>query len=191
MVASVSSFTDFGGAVNAPGTKQDIDALGPPRARFKNADDNNIDLNDPVPIPSAGTNFSRWKHFYFKVDVAGAPDTQIDNIKIYTDGTGFGTGITTRIGDGVQANTNAADDGYDVADVDNEDMTNHDTVAAKTDFFTFTVGAPRSIGISEAGAIMDADNEECDYAVLQMEVLNTASPGDLANETITHEYDEI
>lgn len=189
MVADISIFTDFLGLVNAPGTKQDTDPLGPPQARFKDADNNTIDLLNPIPIPTAGTRFSRWKHMYMKATTA--PDTQIDNVKIYTDGGGFGVGITVRIGDGVQANTLLADAGYDVSDVANEDMVNHDTVATKTDFFTFTVGAPRSIGISEAGAIIDTINEESDYAVLQMEVLSTASPGDLPDETITFEYDEI
>ena len=189
MVADISVFTDFGGAVNAPGTKQDTDALGPPNARFKDADNNTIDLNDPIPIPSSGTRHSRWKHMY--MELTTAPDTQIDNVKIFTDGTGFGTGITVTNGNGVQANTSAADAGYDVADVSNEVMTNHDTVSASTDFFTFTSGSPRSVGISEAGAILDAIGEESDYMVLQMEVLSTAGPGDLADETITWEYDEI
>ena len=189
MVATVEVFTDFGGAVNSPGTKVSIEGAGPPNARFKDADDNTIDLNDPIPIPTSGTRHSRWKHFYIEVTVV--PDTQIDAIKLFTDGTGFGTGITVRNGDGVQANTSAADAGYDVADVVDEVMTNHDTISTSTDFFTFNSGAPRSVGITEAGAILDAVGEESDYMVLQMEVLNTASPGDLADETITWEYDEI
>lgn len=190
MVAIVDVYTDFGGAVNAPGTKQDTDPLGPPNVRFKYADNNTIDLNDPIPIPAAGTNRGRWKHMYVKIG-ATPPDTQIDNIKIYTDGTGFGAGITVLNGDGVQANTLAADAGYDVSDVADEVITGHDTVAASTDFFTFTSGSPRSVGITEAGAILNAVNEESDYMVLSMEVINTASPGDLADETITWEYDEI
>lgn len=192
MVASVSVFTDFGGAVDAPGTKQDIDALGPPRARFKDADNATIDLLNPIVIPGAGTVRSRWKHFYIKVDVAGAPDTQIDNLKIYGDGTGFGTGITMDTGDETPVNTLAGDGGYDPSDVSDELLTNHVDITAVTEFFTnFTSGAPKSVSISEAGSILDADNEESDYVVLQLLVANTASPGDLADEIITHEYDEI
>jgi len=189
MVADISVFTDFGGLVDAPGTKQDTDPLGPPNVRFKYADNNTIDLNDPIPIPSAGTNRSRWKHMYIKATTA--PDTQIDNLKIFTDGTGFGTGITILAGNETPANTLAADAGYDVSDVADEIMTNHVDITATTDFFTFTSGAPKTVSISEAGAIIDAINEESNYVVIQMEVISTAAPGDLADETITFEYDEI
>mgnify|MGYP000241215915 CR=1 FL=1 len=190
MVATVQVFTDFGGAVNAPGTKQNINAVGPPNARFKDADNNTIDTLNPIPIPSSGTRFSRWKHFYIEVTVA--PDTQIDNLKIFTDGTGFGTGITVEVAQETPANTAAGDAGYDVADVANEDMTNHaDVILTPQDFFTKTCGAPKTVTISEAGSILDAIGEESDYVILQMEVLSTATPGDLTDETITNEYDEI
>lgn len=189
MVAVVSVFYDFGGAVDAPGTRQNIDALGPPRARFKDADNGTIDLLNPLVIPGAGTIRSRWKHFY--IEVTTAPDTQIDNLKIYSDGTGFGTGIAVDAGNETPVNTAAADGGYDVSDVSDELMTNHVDITAVTDFFTFTAGAPKSVSISEAGSILDAVLEESDYVILQMLVSNTASPGDLADETFTFEYDEI
>ena len=190
MVATVEVFTDFAGIVDAPGTKQNIDLLGPPNARFKDADNNTIDLLDPIPIPSAGTRFSRWKHFYPEIIIA--PDTQIDNLKIFTDGTGFGTGITVEIAQETPANTSAADGGYDVSDVANEDMVNHvDVILVPEDFFTKTSGAPKTVSISEAGNILDAIGEESDYVIVQMEVLSTAFPGDLADETVTWEYDEI
>ncbi len=190
MVATVEIFTDFGGAVDAPGTKQNIDLLGPPNARFKDADNNTIDLLDPIPIPPSGTRFSRWKHFYPEIIVA--PDTQIDNLKIFTDGSGFGTGITVEVAQETTPNTSAASGGYDVADVSNEDMVNHvDVILTPEDFFTKTSGAPKTVTISEAGSILDAVGEESDYVILQMEVISTASPGDLADETITWEYDEI
>ena len=43
MVASTSIRFDFGGADTAPGTEQDIDALGPPTLIFKTDDDATID----------------------------------------------------------------------------------------------------------------------------------------------------
>ena len=190
MVAVVAVFYDFGGAVDAPGTKQNIDALGPPRARFKDADNATIDLLNPIVIPGAGTVRSRWKHFYIKVTTA--PDTQIDNLKIYGDGTGFGTGITMDVGDETPINTDLGDGGYDPSDVSDEVMTNHVDITAVTEFFTnFTSGAPKSVSISEATNILNAIDEESDYVILQLLVANTASPGDLADETITWEYDEI
>ena len=189
MVADISVFTDFGGANNAPGTKQDTDPLAPVNVRFKYADNNTIDLNDPIPIPSAGTNRSRWKHMYIKATTA--PDTQIDNLKIFTDGTGFGAGITVLVGTETPVNTLAADTGYEVSDVADEVMTAHAEITATTDFFLATSGSPKAVDIDEASAIIDAINEESGYVVLQMEVISTAAPGDLADETITWEYDEI
>lgn len=189
MVATMDVFTDFAGANNAPGTLQDTDPLGPPNVRFKYADNNTIDLNDPIPIPSAGTNRSRWKHMYIRCAVA--PDTQIDNMKIHSDGAGFGTGITVNVGDGTQVKNSGSSAGYEVSDVADEALTGHADIATVTDFFTFTVGSPRTISISEAGSIINLATETSDYVVLSMEVINTASPGNLTDETITYEYDEI
>ena len=189
MVATMKVYCDFAGAVNAPGTQQDADALGPPQIRFKYADNNTIDNADPIPIPPAGTNRSRWKHIYLQCSVA--PDTQIDNMKVYTDAGGFGTGITVLVGDGTQTKTSISDAGYDLSDTADEVLTGHDTVSATTDMFTYTSGAPRTVSISEATNIIDAIGESTDYIVLSMEVINTASPGDLTDENLTYEYDEI
>ncbi len=179
---------DFGGTDNTPGTEQNTDGLGPPNIRFKQEDDATIDAVDPMPIPAAGSEYSRWKQVYLYC--ATAPDTQVDNVKLYTDGGGFGTGITVNVGDGVQVKNSGADTGYDVSDA-NEIMTNHTDVAAVTDLFSYTSGAPRTCTISEAGTIINAIGETTDYVVLQMVVGSTASPGNLADETITFQYDEI
>ncbi len=188
MVAVVDVYLDFGGTDNTPGTEQDTDGLGPPNIRFKRADDATIDANNPMPIPAAGINYSRWKQIYLYC--ATAPSTQIDNVKFYTDGGSFGTGITLYVGDGTQTKNSGSDAGYDVSDA-NEVITNHTDVAAKTDLFSYTSGSPRTISISESGNIINAIGETTDYLVLNMEVDNTASPGNLADETWTWQYDEI
>ncbi len=179
---------DFGGTDNNPATEQDTDGLGPPNIRFKQADDATIDSNNPMPITAATTEYSRWKQVYMYC--ATAPSTQCDNFKLYTDGGGFGTGITVNVGDGVQVKSSTADTGYDVSDADAV-MTTHTDVAAVTDLFSYTSGAPRTCTISEAGAIINAIGETTDYVVLQMAVIDTASPGNLTDETITFQYDEI
>lgn len=188
MAAVFDVYLDFGGSDNTPGTEQDTDGLGPPNIRFKQADDATIDSNNPMPIPAAGTEYSRWKQVYLYC--ATAPSTQVDNVKLYTDGGGFGTGITVKVGDGTQTKNSGSDAGYDVSDA-NEVITNHTDVAAATDLFTYTSGSPRTVSISEAGAIINAIGETTNYCVLSMEVINTASPGNLADETITFQYDEI
>jgi hypothetical protein len=70
-------------------------------------------------------------------------------------------------------------------------LTTHTNISTKTDAFTFTSGSPKAISISEAGAVIDATGESTDYLVSQMDVTTTASPGDLADETWTFQYDEI
>jgi len=49
----------------------------------------------------------------------------------------------------------------------------------------------KTVTISEAGAIIDASGETTNYVGAQMDVADTASPGDLADETWTFQYDEI
>lgn len=192
MVADMSVYFDFGGANDAPGTEQDTDALGPPRMRFKRADNATIDSANPITIPAAGTNRSRWKQIYLLATVA--PDTQVDNIRIHNDGTGFGTGITVINGIQFPTKTNAASTGYEVSDVDDEVMTNHAEITTTEDFFANHGSAGTALGpvtIGEAGGIIDAINETCHYVVLQMETINTATPGAKAAETFTWLYDEI
>jgi len=187
MTAAFNTMLDTGGTDNTPGNEDSIDALGPPNLRFKQADNKTIDTSDPMVVPAAGTEYSRWKQIYLKCTTA--PDTQVDNVKFFTEGD-FGTGITVKVGDGVQVKSSGASTGYDVSDA-NEVITNHTDVAAATDVFTYTTGSPRTVTISEAGSIINAIGETTDYLVLSMEVISTASPGDLANKTWTWRYDEI
>jgi len=197
MVATVHVFFDFGGSDNSPGTAQDVDALGPPNLRFKTADDATIDTNNPVPIVSATTKYSFWKQIYLKI--TGGTLTQIDNVKLYTDGTGFGTGITTYVGDQNPVHNSGATTGYDVAtgttgdtgDRMDSGANKHADLTTRTDIFTYTSASPRTITITESGYIMNAIGETTDYVVVQLETADTATAGDLANETWTYRYDEI
>ena len=189
MVATVAVFVDTG----AGPTGTDTSSLGPPNIRFKTADDAVIDANNPIPIPTSGTNRSFWKHIFLKV--TGGTFTQIDNVKFFTDGTGFGTGITVFVGDETPTKNSGSTAGYDQATgtvgTTGNELTTHAIITAKTNAFTFTSGSPKTITISEAGAIINATNETTNYLVAQMDVASTASPGDLADETWTFQYDEI
>ena len=197
MVATVHVFFDFAGADAAPGTEQDTNALGPPNLRFKTADDATIDSANPIPIPTAGTNRSFWKQIYLEV-TAGA-FTQIDNVQFFTDGTNFGTGITTNIGDQFPVKNSGSNAGYELATgvvgTSGDDvlatMVGHSGITTVSDAFSFTSGSALTITISEAGSIIDAIGDATNYAVIQMDVISTASPGDLVDETWTYQYDEI
>lgn len=191
MVASFNVMLDTGGTDQTPGTSTNTDALGPPNVRFKYADDALIDSNDPIPIPAAGTKYSRWKSIYMKC--TGAPNTQVDNIKFYTDGGNFGTGITVRVGQQFPTKNSGTSSGYRVATpVDTAILNNYAGITSVADAFSFTSGSPLSgPSITEAGSIINAINETTGYLILQMEVISTASPGNLADETYTLQYDEI
>jgi hypothetical protein len=195
MVAAFSVYFDTTGTDATPGASTDVDALGPPTLRFKTNDNTTIDSVDPVPIPAAGTNYSYWKQIYLYCDTA--PDTQVDNIKFYTDGTGFGTGITLNIGDEFPTHNNASDAGYEVATgtsgtTGDEVVAAHAGLTGVTDAFTFTSGSPLSgPSISEDGSIINAIGESTNYLVLQLAVINTATPGNKSDETLTFQYDEI
>ena len=190
MVASLSVYYDFGGSDGSPGTNQDVDALGPPNVRFKTADNATIDTNDPVPIPAAGTNYSYWKHMYLYCDTA--PDTQVDNVQFYTDGTcSWGTGVTLQMGWECPTKNSGSDSGYEVADEAVTMVSNHTEITSQTDAFNFTSGSTKAISISEASSVIDAIGETTDYSILQGNVASTAGPGDKDNETLTFQYDEI
>ena len=183
MVAVFDVVWDFAGTVNTPGTTEETLT----NLRFQAEDTNDQDTAAPVVIVTASTEFAFWKHIY--LDNTTAPDTQVDNVRIHTDGTLGWTGCVVRSGDGTQTKTSVSDAGYDPGQA--LVLTTHDTISALTDFFTFTSGAPRTVSISEAGNIINAINEKCDYVVLQLEVTDTAVPGVQATETITWLYDEI
>ena len=195
MVGAVSIYFDFGGTDATPGTKQDVDALGPPTIRWKTADDATIDSVSPVPIPSSGTTRSFWKQIYLFCDTA--PDTSIDNLKFFTDGTGYGTGITLNVADQFPTNNSGSDAGYEVAvgtigSTGTEVISAHAGVTSVTDAFTFTSGSPLSgPTISEDSSIINATGESSNYLVFQLDVVSTATPGNKTDETLTIQYDEI
>ena len=190
MAATFNVVFDNGGTDNTPSLNTAVDALGPPNIRFKQADNSTIDTVNPVPIPAAGTNYSYWKQIYLKCTVA--PDTQVDNVRFYTDGSGFGTGITMNVADANPTKNSGSSSGYDVADTAATMASGgHTDVTTVTDAFTFTAGATRTCTISESGSIINATNETCNYIVLQVAVTTSATSGDKANETLTFVYDEI
>lgn len=194
-MAAVFNVTyDFGGTNGTPGTQQNVDSLGPPCIRYKTADDGTIDTANPIPIPAAGTKYSYWKNIYLKC--ATAPATQVDNVKFYTDGSGFGTGIDVMLGLQFPTKNSGSNAGYEVAlgtpgDTGTELVAGHTGITSSASAYGYTSGAPLSLSISEAGSIINAIGETCNYLLMQMNVINTAASGNLLDETFTFSYDEI
>jgi len=190
LVATFSVIFDNGGVDAAAAAQTDIDALGPPTLRFKLADDATIDENDKMVVPAAGTAYTYWKHICLLCDAADGHT--INNVAIYSDGGSFNANVDVMIGDEHPERTSASDAGYEVANNANELVGEHGGITGSSSLFGYTAGEGTDfdITISEAGNIINAANETCNYAVLQMNVASTADPGDLANETGTFSYDE-
>lgn len=195
MTATMAVYCDVGGSDDSPGTSQSVSTSGAPAIRLKTNDDLAVDKNNPIPIPSNGEQYNRsfWRHVYLYC--SAAPDTQIDNVKFYTDGGGFGTGVNLWVGDETPTKNSGSDAGYAVAvgtvGESGTPMTSHPDITGTTDAFSYTSASPKSVSISESGNVIDAQGETTDYLVFQMAVASNASSGDLPDETMTYMYDEI
>jgi hypothetical protein len=190
MAATFDVKLDRGGTDATPGSSDTVTNL-----RFKTNDDNTQDTNDPIPIVTGQTKRSYWRQVY--LEATGAPATQVDNVKFYTDGGGFGTGITLQVGEQFPTKNSGSDAGYEVAtgtpgDTGDEVVAGHAGVSSVVDAFGKTSGSPLSgPSISEAGSIIDDIGDSTNYIILQVDVIDTASSGSKSAETITFQYDEI
>jgi hypothetical protein len=195
MVATVSIKYSTGGVDGTPATETDVDALGPPCLRFKLADNPTIDTNNKLVIPTAGTNYSLWKQIYLYCDDAASHI--LNNLKFYSDGTNsFGTGVDLEVGLQFPTKNSGASTGYELptltGDSGDEMVAGHTIITTKATVFNYNSGAMLTgPTISEASSQIDAVGETSNYLVLQMDVANTASPGELpVDETLTIQYDE-
>ncbi|MHC4397456.1 MAG: hypothetical protein ACYS1A_17585 [Planctomycetota bacterium] len=150
--------------------------------RFKLADNNTQDANNPCVKPAAGTNRSWWK--CIKLYASVAPDTAINNVKIYSDGSLAWTGCTVQVGDETQATYRQATTGG--ADTGTELVAGYTEITAKTSLFTYTSGAVKDV----SGSIGATTGNITDYVVLQLDIGTSAVGGAQAAETITWRYDE-
>ena len=197
MVGAVSIRRSTGGTSGSPGTETDIDALGPPAFQGRSDDSPVSDATGDVQIPDSGTNYSYVASLYVYCDTA--PDTQMDNFQLYSDGaSGLGTGIGLVVGDELPTHNSGATTGYRPA-TGIPGSTGDEMVAGPytgvitgvTSIFTYTSGSAKTLTISEAGGIINGIGETTDYFVLQFTIASTATPHTSANETLTVQYDEV
>ena len=138
--------------------------------RFKNADNATVDTANPMVKPGAGTDYSFEK--WLRLNVTGGTYTEITNIKAYMDGAnGLGTGVTLYAKAVASYATPAEATG----------------TAGYTDAFTYTSGAPLSLG---AGPYTST-GEKGDHLVMMLAVGTSASGGITSSETLTFGWDEI
>jgi len=175
-MAATADVQECNGA--APGSWNTVTA-----AKFCTADNYNPGTSNPIPIPPSGTKRSYWKSHCLDF---GGTFTEITNIKIYTDGGGFGTGITVNVGNETIAEASYEEATGTPGDTGDEMVANHSGITGKTDFFSYVSGSPKDV---DAGPISSPGR--CKHVVLQMDVDDTASPGEQTPETVTWQYDEV
>jgi len=171
-------------------------------ARLCTKDMYNPGTTYPCVIPAAGTYYSYWKHIC--LNLAGS-FTQINNVRIYTDGSlgwTLGTGGQVIIGQrddpegdgghgcpvgsyeiatGTQGTT-----GYQLKDGTNGHDYYKSEAAAVASLFSFTSGSPCTIDSAN-----HTSAEDTKAAVIQGEIKTDATQGTMAAETVTLVYDEI
>jgi hypothetical protein len=138
---------------------------------------------NPIPVPTAGSNYSYWVST--QLYSACAPDNAINNIKWYTDGSNtFGTGtnaIVSTASSYVQATGAAGSSGSIL------DTTNHTgLIGATSDMFLYASGCKLSV----AGSIAATTGSFGNRVVFQIRVDTTGSAGNSGEETLTWEFDE-
>ena len=138
--------------------------------RFSNADNATPGTSNPMVIPGTGVDYSYEKWTRLKVTVA--PDTNLSNLKFYTDGAnGFGTGVLL----------------YAKAVATYVTPAEATATAGYTNAFSYTSGSALDLGT----AAVTGTGEKGSHCVMMMTVASTATQGSLTPETVTYSYDEI
>jgi hypothetical protein len=155
--------------------------------RHKRADNTTADLNDPVPIPASGINYSWRKHT--KLIITSAPSEEISNLRWYSQtkgGLSGWTGVTLFVGLTPTA-------GYTTGSAADESSLIPNSAAAES----YLTGAPLTV---VAGRLVDSadgfptdagSSETQDFIVQQMGVGSSASSGVTQARSVYYRYDEI
>jgi hypothetical protein len=135
------------------------------------------DTTYPLVKPSAGTNYSyvAWVALY----VSSAPTGSITNIKWYTDGGGFGTGLTLK---GIMTNTYAQATGTQGTSGD----LSATVYTSGTDMFTYTSASPLTVTSNAT----TGTGRYSYYVASQLALATSVSAGTLTAETCTFRFDE-
>lgn len=157
--------------------------------RFSTSDNHyTTETTNPIPIPTAGTKYSYWvcTRLYASVTPTGT----VNNLKWYTDGANGWTGVTMEVGTSSaysQATGTPGDTGNELTDTNYTNGTLAPTDPAADNAFTYDVTTPLSV----TGSISNPTTGPFgDYLALQLSVGSGASAGEIADETMTWQYDE-
>lgn len=137
--------------------------------RFKSVVSTAVDTSNALTIPSSGTTYSYLKELQFNFNTA--PTTNIQNLKAYSGGVNFGTGVTLN---------------YDTTNAYGAPF---NTDLGGTDFFTKLSGSPIALDSINTGPFTGTGYKG-DVLRLQLAVISTATAGLLSAKTATFTYDE-
>lgn len=137
--------------------------------RFKSVDITTVDTSNAITIPTTGINYSFTKQlqFYF----VNGPATNIQNLRAYSDGTNFATGVNVN---------------YDTT---NSFGTNFNTNLGGSSFVAKTSSSPIALDTTNTGPFTGTGLRG-DILRLQMNVGTTASSGLINPRTASFSYDE-
>lgn len=133
-----------------------------------------------IQVPSSGSNYSFWVTTQLECTVA--PDTQINNMKWWTDGSNsFGTGVNAivAVASGYASAVGTAGSSGSILNI-----TNHTGLASA--FFLYT----SSCKLTVSGSIGATTGSFGNRVVWQINVESTAGAGNSGEEVLTFSYDE-
>lgn len=172
-----------------PDATPTLTAITAGTTRAATADDPAPGANNPIPVPTSGTNYSFWVTTRLRV-VANPDAHTLNNLRWFSVTTNAPPGVTIMGADA----SSGANAGYRQATgtvgVSGTQLTqaNHTGLdAAPVSVFTLTSSSPRSLGGSTTGT-----GEFGDHFVFQVGVSASATPASPAPaETFRWRYDEV
>lgn len=176
MAATVVIISAHGATITT--TETDITSA---TIKYRRSDADTNDTSNPIPKPAAGNNFSWRKTMRIKVNVA--PDGDISNLRFFSDGVSWGTGVTMR------GHTNPVSEYTQASSADEGTEIDQGTGSAITDMDTYTSGSPLTVN---SGVVLTATTGygTQDTVETQLKVASTASRGKKGPITYTYRFDE-
>lgn len=170
MVAVVESSVYHG---VSPGAPTNISGA---TVRFKRSDDDAVDALNPIPIPSAGFNYSWRKSFKLRAPTTG-PDNQINNLRFFSETQVLGTDrIILILQDPTYTQGSLGDESAAISAVDVD---------------SFTLGSPKIINAGQVFGVLETGDGTQDFVVLQARVGPAAVAGNGDNaKGLVYRYDE-
>lgn len=144
--------------------------------RFKQADNDTQDANDPIPIPSSGFNYS-WRKS-FKLLATTGPDNQITNLRFFSEQQDLGTDRDILIATSASYTQGSSAD--------------ESTPISAVDVDTYSLGAPLTVQAGQVFGAAETGEGTQDFVVLQARVGPAATAGNADNaKGLVWSYDEV